>query len=286
MQKWVPAATGLSPRVRGNLRSRGYDRPQSRSIPACAGEPPAAPPVTPLCEVYPRVCGGTLGGITYPLNRKGLSPRVRGNPPTATGTTTVTGSIPACAGEPECVWTWTRRYPVYPRVCGGTFLNVSVISQECGLSPRVRGNLAELEAHIRQLGSIPACAGEPGDRHAGPGAMQVYPRVCGGTTLPLILVEGEHGLSPRVRGNQSDGRPPAGCKRSIPACAGEPDASCEIQTIASVYPRVCGGTAVLLRRYERALGLSPRVRGNRSFPPSAQLKTRSIPACAGEPIPD
>ena len=50
-----------------------------------------------------------------------------------------------------------------------------------------------------------------------------------------------------------------------------------------VYPRVCGGTAYCALRMEKAVGLSPRVRGNPppqcpSAPPS-----RSIPACAGEP---
>ena len=50
-----------------------------------------------------------------------------------------------------------------------------------------------------------------------------------------------------------------------------------------VYPRVCGGTAILDGIYAIAIGLSPRVRGNRCLRPKSTIRQRSIPACAGEP---
>ena len=89
------------------------------------------------------------------------------------------------------------------------------------------------------------------------GVSKVYPRVCGGTTIRPIRQ-----LSPRVRGNPT----PA----PLPACGG-------------VYPRVCGGTPP--RAWCRGVkrGLSPRVRGNQCPPLAPRLRTRSIPACAGEP---
>ena len=50
-----------------------------------------------------------------------------------------------------------------------------------GLSPRVRGN-HDVPAHrVFDLGSIPACAGEPAGARLGAGGQWVYPRVCGGT---------------------------------------------------------------------------------------------------------
>ena len=91
--------------------------------------------------------------------------------------------------------------PVYPRVCGGTYNNVSGEIEVTGLSPRVRGNPSPpLTPH----GSIPACAGEPPRlnrrsdwRH------RVYPRVCLRSWSPI------GGLSPRVRGgNPRQGNPP------------------------------------------------------------------------------
>ena len=33
--------------------------------------------------------------------------------------TSVRGSIPACAGEPDAVLTWASAIKVHPRVCGG-----------------------------------------------------------------------------------------------------------------------------------------------------------------------
>ena len=50
-----------------------------------------------------------------------------------------------------------------------------------------------------------------------------------------------------------------------------------------VYPRVYGGTTRGLTRGFTHRGLSPRVRGNRRAHESARRRTRSIPACTGEP---
>ena len=52
---------------------------------------------------------------------------------------------------------------------------------------------------------------------------------------------------------------------------------------ASVYPRVCGGTAVWDEACDYKTGLSPRVRGNHGYPQAHIDGGRSIPACAGEP---
>ena len=52
---------------------------------------------------------------------------------------------------------------------------------------------------------------------------------------------------------------------------------------SEVYPRVCGGTLMLLDEVAQWPGLSPRVRGNRPDHSDITLDMRSIPACAGEP---
>ena len=90
---------------------------------------------------------------------------------------------------------------VYPRVCGGTRRPRWRPSTARGLSPRVRGNRLAHRDDAGRQGSIPACAGEPGDDWLRDGETVVYPRVCGGT---LYTGAGElvaEGLSPRVRGN-------------------------------------------------------------------------------------
>ena len=96
----LPAA-GLSPRVRGNRQSPAPSGCASRSIPACAGEPCRLPYRLVNGEVYPRVCGGTLSRPAYDAERRGLSPRVRGNRHSSNCRRRGRWSIPACAGEPS-----------------------------------------------------------------------------------------------------------------------------------------------------------------------------------------
>ena len=151
-----------------------------------------------------------------------LSPRVRGNPLTPLTPLHLTGSIPACAGEPHFVPLFSSSSRVYPRVCGGTTdVNLTTI-QEAGLSPRVRGNPLSPKSMDVGTGSIPACAGEPGCRTSPDRPHGVYPRVCGGTDDIGWLSLVDKGLSPRVRGNPREAEPAGAQVGSIPACAGEP----------------------------------------------------------------
>ncbi len=152
-----------------------------------------------------------------------------------------------------------------------------------GLSPRVRGNHANKLPVQIHCGSIPACAGEPSRAYLLRRPRTVYPRVCGGTGAGRNRTHPGHGLSPRVRGNLRRQVADDPLSRSIPACAGEPISVFRHRNEKPVYPRVCGGTAPLLTISANAIGLSPRVRGNRSTARSARPRTRSIPACAGEP---
>ena len=192
-------------------------------------------------------------------------------------------SIPACAGEPRRYG--RNRWPgrVYPRVCGGTAIAAWAYEHAGGLSPRVRGNPGGHEITGLCQRSIPACAGEPRYVAPGAGGNAVYPRVCGGTRRLPPPHRCPRGLSPRVRGNRWHGRPGHHPKRSIPACAGEPEAYAGFGVQGRVYPRVCGGTLADSRRGRGNGGLSPRVRGNRNVVSVAAGAYRSIPACAGEP---
>ena len=71
---------GLSPRVRGNLRTFDTLTTSDGSIPACAGEPRPRVCACMPPRVYPRVCGGTRSFGEGLATSQGLSPRVRGNP--------------------------------------------------------------------------------------------------------------------------------------------------------------------------------------------------------------
>ena len=114
------AASGLSPRMRGNLVVRRRSGGFHGSIPAYAGEPMSGSRRSGGFRVYPRVCGGTCGVGDWPSGRAGLSPRMRGNPRPRILAKLLPGSIPAYAGEPQPAIPPGPARTVYPRVCGGT----------------------------------------------------------------------------------------------------------------------------------------------------------------------
>ena len=175
-----------------------------------------------------------------------------------------------------------RRW-VYPRVRGGTGRRVGFEQAGEGLSPRARGNLKRRIERALRTGSIPACAGEPGFRFRRVFAIAVYPRVRGGTCHLERYFFAPPGLSPRARGNPASAPRCASRSGSIPACAGEPVGGLLTRAQLKVYPRVRGGTARRVESHRSTLGLSPRARGNLSEVAAHQVKSRSIPACAGEP---
>ena len=174
-------------------------------------------------------------------------------------------------------------FPVYPRVCGGTPPQRHGERYSAGLSPRVRGNRNHNQLAGLGMRSIPACAGEPACTAVTGRRRPVYPRVCGGTRPGRPGTGGGPGLSPRVRGNRQPGNPRPGAGGSIPACAGEPESRSSSGSWATVYPRVCGGTAVQDFPDLAVTGLSPRVRGNHHLGQGRAGRGGSIPACAGEP---
>ena len=187
--------------MRGNRPGEVGGVRGARSIPACAGEPPAIYGHSVLVRVYPRVCGGTSTGDCLPAAPLGLSPRVRGNRFTAAASAIDDRSIPACAGEPRWILVRTRTFGVYPRVCGGTPGSRRPRPGRWGLSPRVRGNHILFSINISGIRSIPACAGEPQCQQLAAAFGGVYPRVCGGTSIIGGVPQHRVGLSPRVRGN-------------------------------------------------------------------------------------
>ena len=172
---------GLSPRVRGNLASRALATHRLGPIPACAGEPWRGSLCRTKRKAYPRVCGGTMTVVPRPGTLWGLSPRVRGNRcfcwavvspsgpiPACAGNRSCPSAspvgvrpIPACAGEPTTGHVGCCRCLAYPRVCGGTFGDLTPAAYANGLSPRVRGNRVADGPLDLGYGPIPACAGEP-----------------------------------------------------------------------------------------------------------------------------
>ena len=253
---------GLSPRVRGNQAVAQVIRRHQGSIPASAGEPNSSSVAIVVAGVYPRECGGTGQPPRGRLPRRGLSPRVRGNPAWQFRAASSRGSIPASAGEPSSAGRSGGKCKVYPRECGGTHDVRGHRESGAGLSPRVRGNPLASRPVRTASRSIPASAGEPWPWSPSAVARRVYPRECGGTAWSLEAASAALGLSPRVRGNPGNRSGIRTGARSIPASAGEPGPGRGSRLSKGVYPRECGGTAVGRSWTSSSTGLSPRVRGN------------------------
>ena len=190
----------------------------------------------------PRACGGTYPNTSLKRHCVGLSPRVRGNRAFRRLRLFRSRSIPARAGEPAQQPQRDQAVLLYPRACGGTGRQTLYPGNAVGLSPRVRGNLHQLEDYRLDTRSIPARAGEPPVTVSLSACERVYPRACGGTKYIHHAANAINGLSPRVRGNLMLYAPILARVRSIPARAGEPARRRRLSHWSRVYPRACGGT--------------------------------------------
>ena len=227
--------------------------------------------------------GGTGPAMLTKLQKKGLSPRGRGNLGLLAVYIVNVGSIPAWTGEPEPGCNRCPAAGVYPRVDGGTLAWAIPGVVIVGLSPRGRGNQHRCNHGAVSTGSIPAWTGEPVTGMVKRTLTMVYPRVDGGTAGGRPLTNQRHGLSPRGRGNLITVVAPKGPCGSIPAWTGEPVNGYRQGGMRWVYPRVDGGTSTGGRHWKYCAGLSPRGRGNLYHTPPAWRNPRSIPAWTGEP---
>ncbi len=173
---------GLSPHARGNRRHVRPSHQNIGPIPACAGEPPAGSPAGRPPAAYPRMRGGTVKNVLMGLAPTGLSPHARGNRDRETAASTVSGPIPACAGEPLSFTTIVSGIRAYPRMRGGTLGLFWRVYGLLGLSPHARGNHRIVCTKTTNRGPIPACAGEPLPQMGSEITVGAYPRMRGGTS--------------------------------------------------------------------------------------------------------
>ncbi len=195
---------------------------QRGSIPADAGEPPTHLHPPPATRVDPRGCGGASEKFFQYVGLMGRSPRMRGSLEVMLWAHSFKGSIPADAGEPPSSDPARAAGRVDPRGCGGALTTATPSTVHAGRSPRMRGSLNPQRAHLVQVGSIPADAGEPSSLSATGNVSRVDPRGCGGAIIDGCLLMCREGRSPRMRGSPLIGHRVLQRLGSIPADAGEP----------------------------------------------------------------
>ena len=196
---------------------------------------------------------------------------------------TLTGPIPAHAGEPRHLTATLCPGWAYPRSRGGTVCGHQCVQQQGGLSPLTRGNHGQRVEMGQHLGPIPAHAGEPDAASCCPSQAGAYPRSRGGTVTTSETSTAAAGLSPLTRGNRDDQAAFCWCTGPIPAHAGEPGLLLGGHPSGGAYPRSRGGTGRERLGLTEEAGLSPLTRGNLSSCLRGVSTWGPIPAHAGEP---
>ena len=212
-------------------------------IPADAGQPSPPPPGSNSVRAYPRGRGATEHAVKIVNDKRGLSPRTRGNHAGVYDALVLGGPIPADAGQPGCRLPRVSFGGAYPRGRGAT--NAAEIRDGCvvGLSPRTRGNLPLPPFREVLRGPIPADAGQPWACSSTTMAIRAYPRGRGATWQGAKIPCALPGLSPRTRGNLLHGFGQQLRQRPIPADAGQPAACGAVSWACRAYPRGRGATA-------------------------------------------
>ena len=274
---------GPSPRGRGSPASTPQRTSYQRSIPAWAGEPRVLDVWRQVAAVHPRVGGGAMLRVDAAENLMGPSPRGRGSRLLERPAISLAGSIPAWAGEPQKAVGASGLVRVHPRVGGGAGVMCSMRARGTGPSPRGRGSHLLPPRLPRDLGSIPAWAGEPARVFFARAPFKVHPRVGGGAERSPSRGEAREGPSPRGRGSHMGQAPAIPDVRSIPAWAGEPSTSRGDIRRSGVHPRVGGGAGGQRPDADHDEGPSPRGRGSHRNGGCHGGACGSIPAWAGEP---
>ena len=257
---------------------------RARSIPAHAGETPGSATSAPALGVHPRTCGGNELAWNTVIPRHGPSPHMRGKLIDRERCVTSQRSIPAHAGETREHGRRTIRNTVHPRTCGG---NVPIPGTKHGLpgpSPHMRGKPQRRPYHLGTGRSIPAHAGETTSCPTLPDNIAVHPRTCGGNGLQGDRYIREWGPSPHMRGKPTSPARTPGRTRSIPAHAGETLCSRVRTCHLTVHPRTCGGNMKSWLTPPWIMGPSPHMRGKPQPQVDARIRSRSIPAHAGETL--
>ena len=192
------------------------------------------------------------------------------------------GSIPASAGEAEPLLPLLCVVEVNPRQRGGS--SISSIPPRCqsGQSPPARGKPEKWIDRARDLGSIPASAGEASFRVVLKAPFSVNPRQRGGSKTRRLSTSATHGQSPPARGKRGCGLGRHLKSRSIPASAGEAPCQDQPPCWRTVNPRQRGGSGFYRRTGPARWGQSPPARGKRWAAATFGRSKRSIPASAGE----
>ena len=273
---------GSSPRMRGKRAETVTVRGVSRIIPAHAGQTQSRQSQRPEHADHPRACGANRNTRIPTASAAGSSPRMRGKLGDPGGGVAGVRIIPAHAGQTSPATRPAGRAPDHPRACGANTLRRWVMPSRSGSSPRMRGK--QRTGHRVQAARriIPAHAGQTKPAWHRSLMPSDHPRACGANSGQPQTGGDDFGSSPRMRGKPAARSRRVMRVRIIPAHAGQTSAAARAGWSRPDHPRACGANVLTLHLHHAASGSSPRMRGKRLDFKGFELKSRIIPAHAGQ----
>ena len=173
----------------------------------------------------------------------------------------------------------------HPRACGANRRLCAISVSFGGSSPRMRGKHATVGMVDFPRRIIPAHAGQTGARTPYRGQSADHPRACGANDVHGLAVSRRGGSSPRMRGKHFFAVLKRVVQRIIPAHAGQTKFGLPVRLRVPDHPRACGANLKLTTSSYCAIGSSPRMRGKRAYEPREHIRSRIIPAHAGQTFP-
>ena len=191
--------------------------------PARAGKTSMVFTLLVVLKDHPRACGENGSGRGIQWVTCGSPPRVRGKQDESGNIQLPDRITPARAGKTRSPSPPTCEEEDHPRACGENYLHVFPPLRLAGSPPRVRGKLADLVLHRRNVGITPARAGKTSELYKGRNRSQDHPRACGENLRIDPNCPANCGSPPRVRGKPSCRRAASKTRRITPARAGKTD---------------------------------------------------------------
>ena len=215
------------------------------------------------------------------MSAPGSSPLARGTRHALDRTDRCIRFIPARAGNTLSPRGGHAEGPVHPRSRGEHTSPSYWRPSGSGSSPLARGTHSPRPPPRRQRRFIPARAGNTGRGRLTSNRTPVHPRSRGEHPVATNCTRPSSGSSPLARGTRRQAGSRRCWRRFIPARAGNTRHRHQIRDAAAVHPRSRGEHAPCTRAKVSHFGSSPLARGTARPDVRGILRTRFIPARAG-----
>ena len=212
---------GSPPQVRGKPAEIRHRRHSRRITPAGAGKTFCRRLRRACTRDHPRRCGENSNGRRVSNSITGSPPQVRGKLQRHRSSSPRQGITPAGAGKTHSRESQPSRPTDHPRRCGENHTALTMLQQQPGSPPQVRGKPTETCGKAAGDGITPAGAGKTELDIVIAVAVEDHPRRCGENRKRIACKSYVPGSPPQVRGKPSSRPYWLDSARITPAGAGK-----------------------------------------------------------------